>query len=68
MYGWSLVERPNLRAGATGPRLTDSRVAENLRTNIEGLERAGIEPSMSDKRYVKLAWFEDQEENGELYW
>lgn len=68
MYEWSLVEHPNLRAGATGPRLTDSDVAENLRSNIEGLERAGIEPSMSDRRYVKLAWFEDQEENGKLYW
>lgn len=43
-------------------RLTDRKVAEDLRTNIEGLAKAGIEPDMANLRYVKLAEFEDAQE------
>lgn len=43
-------------------RLTDRRTAEQVRENIEGLIAAGVEPSVSDVRYVKLAEYEDKEE------
>lgn len=43
-------------------RLTDRRTAEQVRENIEGLIAAGVEPSVSDQRYVKLAEYEDKEE------
>ena len=43
-------------------RLTDRRTAEAVRENIEGLIAAGVEPSVSDVRYVKLAEYEDKEE------
>lgn len=46
-------------------RLTDRRTAEAVRENIEGLIAAGIEPSISDLRYVKLAEYEDKEEEEE---
>lgn len=46
-------------------RLTDSKVAENLRHNIAGLSAAGIEPLIDDLRYIKLAAFEDDEERKE---
>lgn len=46
-------------------RLTDSKVAENLKYNMEGLARAGIEPSIEDLRYIKLADYEDAEERKE---
>lgn len=45
-------------------RLTDRRTAEQVRENIEGLIAAGIEPSVGDVRYVKLAEYEDKEEDG----
>ena len=46
-------------------RLTDRRTAEQVRENIEGLIAAGIEPSVSDVRYVKLAEYENKEEEEE---
>ena len=45
-------------------RLTDRRTAEQVRENIEKLRAAGVEPSVSDVRYVKLAEYEDKEERG----
>ena len=46
-------------------RLTDRRTAEQVRENIEGLIAAGIEPSVGDLRYVKLAEYENKEEEEE---
>lgn len=43
-------------------RLTDRRTAEAVRENIEKLRAAGVEPSVSDVRYVRLAEYEDKEE------
>lgn len=42
-------------------KLTDSKIAENLKSNYEGLQRVGIEPSVMDLRYVRLAELEDKE-------
>ena len=44
-------------------RLTDRRTAEQVRENIEKLQAAGVEPSVSDVRYVRLAEYEDAEED-----
>ncbi len=46
-------------------RLTDRRTAEQVRENIEKLRAAGVEPSVSDLRYVRLAEYEDKEEEEE---
>jgi hypothetical protein len=46
-------------------RLTDSRVAEDLKRNVKGLQKAGIEPDISDLRYIRLAAYEDAEERKE---
>lgn len=46
-------------------RLTDKKTAEDLKSNIEKLKQAGIEPSVMDLRYVRLAEFEDKEEANE---
>lgn len=43
-------------------RLTDPKVAADLERNIAGLQAAGIEPDMSNLRYVKLAKYEDNNE------
>lgn len=43
-------------------RLTDRELAKALKSNCEGLKRAGIEPNMSDLRYIKLAEYENREE------
>lgn len=43
-------------------RLTDKKVAENLKSNIEGLKRAGIDIPIDDLRYIKLAEYENEEE------
>lgn len=51
-------------------RLTDRRTAEQVRENIEGLQAKGFEVSIDDLRYVKLAEYEnkeEEEENGRLY-
>ena len=42
-------------------RLTDSKVASELKSNYEGLQRVGIEPSVIDLRYVRLAELEEKE-------
>jgi hypothetical protein len=46
-------------------RLTDRRTAEQVRENIKKLRAAGVEPSVSDVRYVKLADYENKEEEEE---
>lgn len=44
-------------------RLTDKKVAENLKSNIiEGLKKAGVDISIDDLRYIKLAEYENEEE------
>ena len=42
-------------------RLTDSKVAAELKSNYEGLQRVGIDPSVMDLRYVRLAELEEKE-------
>ena len=46
-------------------RLTDRNTAAELKRNIEGLRAVGIEPNMSDLRYIKLAEYENEEEEVE---
>lgn len=46
-------------------RLTDRGTAEVLRSNMEGLKKAGIKPSIDDLRYIKLAEYENEEERKE---
>ena len=36
-----------------------------IKSNCEGLKRAGIEPNMSDLRYIKLAEYENREERAQ---
>lgn len=43
-------------------RLTDKHTAAELKRNCEGLRAAGIDPPMSDLRYIRLAEYEDIEE------
>lgn len=43
-------------------RLTDRELAKALKSNCEGLKRAGIEPNISDLRYIKLAEYENTAE------
>ncbi len=47
-------------------RLTDRELAKALKSNCEGLKRAGIEPNMSDLRYIKLAEYENVAEHIEM--
>ena len=42
-------------------RLTDSKVAAELKSNYEGLQHAGIEPSPEHLQYVRLAELEEKE-------
>ena len=46
-------------------RLTNRKTAETLRSNAEGLRKAGIESSAEDLRYIKLAEYENREEDRE---
>ena len=46
-------------------RLTDRELAKALKSNCEGLKWAGIEPNMSDLRYIKLAEYENKEERAQ---
>ena len=46
-------------------RLTDRKTAEAVKSNAEGLKRAGFEPSISDMIYIKLAEYENAEEDAE---
>ena len=55
-------------------RLTDRKTAEAVKANAEKLQAAGFEVSISDLRYIKLAEYENAEEdsssrsdNGEWY-
>lgn len=43
-------------------RLTDKKVAEVLKSNIEGLKKVGADISIDDLRYIKLAEYENEEE------
>lgn len=43
-------------------RLTDRRTAAELKANVDGLRAVGLEPNMSDLRYIKLAEYENREE------
>lgn len=43
-------------------RLTDRKTAADLKSNADGLRAAGLEPNMSDLRYIKLAEYENREE------
>lgn len=46
-------------------RLTDRATAEALKANAEKLRAAGLEPSEMDKRYIKLAEYENADEDFE---
>ena len=50
----------NLSSGMVSimERLTDDKVADNLKENIEGLQAIGYEPDMSNLRYVRLNEYE----------
>ena len=43
-------------------RLTDRKTAAALKKNADGLKSKGIEPNISDLRYIKLAEYENIEE------
>lgn len=43
-------------------RLTDRKTAADLKANVESLQALGLEPNMSDLRYIKLAEYENREE------
>ena len=43
-------------------RLTDRKTAAELKANAESLRELGFGPSILDKRYIKLAEYEDIEE------
>ena len=47
-------------------RLTDKKVAEDLKHNAESLKAAGFDIPISHKRYIKLAEYENDEERREL--
>lgn len=49
-------------------RLTDSKTAADLKNNAEGLMRVGIQPSIDTLIYIKLAEYEDQQENQKILW
>lgn len=46
-------------------RLTNRRTAEAIKSNLEGLKAKGMEVNISDLRYVKLAEYENHEEDKE---
>lgn len=43
-------------------RLTDRKTAADLKANAESLRELGFEPSILDRRYIKLAEYEEAEE------
>lgn len=49
-------------------RLTDPKVAADLRKNAEALQKVGIPPDMFTLRYIKLSDYEDSEENQTICW
>ena len=46
-------------------RLTNRKTAEDLRSNSEELRKAGVEPNAEDLRYIRLAEYENREEDRE---
>ena len=44
-------------------RLTNRRTAEQVRQNCEGLIKAGVQPSILDLMYCRLAEYEDADES-----
>lgn len=46
-------------------RLTDKRTAEALKRNVEGLKAKGFDVPIDDLRYIKLAEYENREEDRE---
>lgn len=46
-------------------RLTDRKTAEALKHNCEGLIRAGIQPDRMYLEYIKLAEYENRDEDRE---
>lgn len=47
-------------------RLTDRKTAAALKKNADGLKSKGIEPNISDLRYIKLAEYENAAEHIEI--
>lgn len=43
-------------------RLTDRKTVAELKANADRLRELGFEPSILDRRYIKLAEYEDAEE------
>lgn len=48
-------------------RLTDSRTAQQLRDNASGLISKGFEVPIDDLRYIRLAEYEEREQQRELF-
>lgn len=48
-------------------RLTDRKTAADLKRNCEGLRAKGIDANISDLRYIKLAEYENADENFEIF-
>lgn len=48
-------------------RLTNRKTAAELKENAEKLRAAGIEPTISDLRYIKLAAYENRDEDFEKF-
>lgn len=48
-------------------RLTDRKTAADLKKNVDGLRATGLEPTISDRRYIKLAEYENANEDFETF-
>lgn len=48
-------------------RLTNRIAADAVRRNLEGLKSKGMETSRIEEEYVKLAEYENKEEDGYMY-
>lgn len=48
-------------------RLTDSRTAQQLRDNASGLISKGFTVPIEDLRYIRLAEYEEREQQRELF-
>lgn len=48
-------------------RLTNRKTAEAVKKNLEGLKSKGMETSRLEEEYVKLAEYENKEEDGYIY-
>ncbi|MBP5362737.1 MAG: hypothetical protein J6Y71_06945 [Ruminococcus sp.] len=48
-------------------RLTDSRTAQQLRDNASGLISKGFKVPIEDLRYIRLAEYEEREQQRELF-